>query len=469
MRTPAAPARDPMAEKQPQDEPEEPSIVERLVVEAEIAAERMIGWVRLALSLWLFAALAVSVIAVEILDINLGTIRAMVRQVGLPTQIAFLIVGLLSLWIATPQRWRPWMAYVFVTTDALLIGASIFSALKQTGLDGGFISATPPYAAVPVMFCIGSLRPRPRVQYYATALHSTIILAIAFWFGGVTEALDERSIRNLPLFFELPGNTLRFALLVAAGLTIALGAQRTRSLLRKSVRETQRRKALTRFLPAEIAPLVANDRFGGFRQGSRQVASVMFVDIRDSTARAEDLDPQRLSIFISSFRRRVMRAVEANEGIVDKFVGDGALILFGVDRGGDDTDGAAKAVACARQLQSLIDRWNAKRRFSPPVRVGIGIHTGEVYVGVVGDERRLEFTVLGDSVNVASRLEQLTKDVGMPLLASDATVRAAMEEEHWRLVREEPLRGRSGTVRVMAPVDGPAWQPARSVADATRN
>ncbi len=447
-----------MAEAKPNDETDVPSIVEKLVVDAEIQAERIIGWVRLALSAWLFATLGVSFAAVEWLDLDLGNLRAMLRSVGLPTQLAFLIVGLLAVFVSTPGRWRPWMAYVFVTVDAMLIGASMFTALKQAGLDGGFIAATPPAAAVPVMFCMGSLRPRPRVQYYATALHASIVLFIVQWHGGLLNALEERDAKNLSRYFELPANALRFALLVAAGLTVAFGASRTRALLKKSVRETQRRKALTRFLPAEIAPLVANQRFGVLRKGQRRIATVMFVDIRDSTARAEQLDPERLSVFISSFRRRVMRATEANHGIVDKFIGDGALVLFGVRD--EDANGAREALDCARQLLALVERWNAKRRFDPPLRVGIGIHTGEVYVGVVGDERRLEFTVLGDSVNVAARLEQMTKEVGAPLLVSETTLEAAGILEGWRIVTDEPLRGRSGEIAVLAPVDSPSWLPA---------
>lgn len=452
-----------MAEPKVQDELDEPSIVERLVLEAEIAAERMIGWVRVALSLWLFAALAVSFLAIELFNMDLGTLRSIARQVGLGAQIAFLLVGLLALWVSTRSRWRPWMAYVFVTADALLIGLTMHGALRQTGLDGGFLFATPSFAAVPVMFCIGSLRPRPRVQFYATALHTALILLIAFGHGGIFEVVAGRNTANLPQFFELPSNTLRFALLIAAGLTVAFGAQRTRLLLKKSVRETHHRKALTRFLPAEVAPLVSSERFSTMRHGQRRVATVMFVDIRDSTARAETLDPQRLSVFISSFRRRVMRAAEANGGIVDKFIGDGALLLFGAREGSGE--GATHALACARQLLGLIERWNTKRGFASPVRVGIGIHTGEVFLGVVGDERRLEFTVLGDSVNVAARLEQLTKVIGVPLLASDATVSLACEIDGWRLVQDEPLRGRSGAIRIFAPIDGPAWPCAAAVLD----
>ena len=99
---------------------------------------------------------------------------------------------------------------------------------------------------------------------------------------------------------------------------------------------------------------------------------ILFADIRASTALAEKMDPERLSIFISSFRRRVMRATEEYGGVVDKFIGDGALMVFGVPEiRGDERH---RAVSFSIRLLGYIEQWNIKRGFDPPVRIGIGIH-----------------------------------------------------------------------------------------------
>lgn len=225
-------------------------------------------------------------------------------------------------------------------------------------------------------------------------------------------------------------------------------AARSRALLHRAVAETARRAGLTRFLPAEIAPLIGTERAGGLRRGRRQVATIAFVDMRDSTSRAECLDPQALSVFITAFRRRIMEAARAQGGLVDKFIGDGALIVFGVPE--PKPDDAARALAFGRDLLRRIERWNGKRGFDPPVRIGIGIHTGEVYCGLVGDETRLEFTVLGDAVNVAARLEEATKSHGVSLLASEETV-AAAGAAGWAEVARKPLRGRADATRLMRP------------------
>jgi adenylate cyclase len=102
-------------------------------------------------------------------------------------------------------------------------------------------------------------------------------------------------------------------------------------------------------------------------------------------------------------------------------------------------------------LMGLMERWNAKRGFDPPLRVGIGVHYGEVFCGVVGQEDRLEFTVLGEPVNIAARVEQSTKGLDRPFLASRDAVEAAGELEAWEEVSRRPLRGVSRAIVLMAP------------------
>jgi adenylate cyclase len=162
------------------------------------------------------------------------------------------------------------------------------------------------------------------------------------------------------------------------------------------------------------------------------------------------MEPAQLAVFISSFRRRVLRAAALHGGVIDKFTGDGALILFGVP--GARPDDARRALACGRTLLALVERWNAKRGFNPPVRIGIGIHTGDVFCGVVGNDDRLEFTVVGETVNIASRIEQATKAAECSILASEEAVAAAAEESLWAAIEHEPLPGVTRKIGLMKPV-----------------
>ncbi|MGY2052475.1 CHASE3 domain-containing protein [Methylobacterium sp. JK268] len=188
-----------------------------------------------------------------------------------------------------------------------------------------------------------------------------------------------------------------------------------------AVREAGRRASLSRFLPEELVSRLADDA-EGLRAGRRQRAAIVFVDLRGSTALAERLDPQALSLLLTAFRRRINRLARRHGGVVDKFIGDGALLVFGLPE--PRPDDAARALAFAQDLAALIARRSAA--WAPPrgLAIGVGIHYGEVFCGIIGQAARLEFTVLGDTVNVAARLEQATKQHGVAILASEAACAA---------------------------------------------
>jgi adenylate cyclase len=331
--------------------------------------------------------------------------------------------------------------------------------LEGLALGGNWIAAMPVAWAAPLMLTLGALRYRPTVQLCITALLTIGFFAVAYSLGfhptltnaqaGAATATTSDTVARL---FSLPPYLIRGLFLILIGLTTALVMVRARRLLVRAVSETVHRGNVARFLPKEVASLVIKDGIMASREGRRQRATIMFVDIRDFTALAEGMDPARLSVLVSSFRRRVMDAAAAHGAIVDKFVGDGALLVFGVPE--PRSDDSARAIACARQLLASIRCWNAKQQFDSPLRVGIGIHSGVVYFGVIGDERRLEFTVLGDVVNVAARIEQATKQFDVPLLASSTVVTEADQLGDWQEMSHEPLRGRAQHLAVFAPRSG---------------
>ncbi len=147
-----------------------------------------------------------------------------------------------------------------------------------------------------------------------------------------------------------------------------------------AAREAVQRRRLSRFLPLELVSRLADDD-DSLRNGRRQQAVIVFVDMRGSTAIAEQLDPHQLSTFLSAYRRRVMRLARAYGGVVDKFIGDGALIVFGLPE--PQHDDAARAVDFACDLVEVIARWNEKGEHAVPVRIGVGIHSGEVFSGII--------------------------------------------------------------------------------------
>lgn len=146
----------------------------------------------------------------------------------------------------------------------------------------------------------------------------------------------------------------------------------------------------------------------------------MFVDIRSFTAAARSRTPAEVVERLDAVFEILVDAVDRHNGIVNKFLGDGLLAIFGAPI--DDPLEAANAVEAAREMLSAIDASNVGNSW--PIRLGIGIHIGQAVAGTVGSPRRKEYTVIGDTVNLASRLESLNKEVGSQLIVSD-TVREA--------------------------------------------
>jgi len=429
------------------------SAVTLLLNEADFEAERTTGWVRIAVAVALAASLLVS-----------GRIASAAGYEDIWTRLglgalavgALLTLDVVSLALVWTGSYAPWMAFAFTAADGIIIVLAVGATLHDNRLGGNWIAIAPTLWAAPLMLAVGALRYRPDVQLWVTGLTviGLALVAVTFQASVFLPSPDAAAFGGNPAapdLLSLPANLVRAVMLALAGATTALVMLRARRLLHRAVTEASERASLARFLPAEIAPLMEGDSLEVWRQGRRQEITVLFVDLRGSTALAEHMDPARLSVFISSFRRRVMQAAQTHGGVVDKFMGDGALLTFGIPQ--PEPDDARRAILCAREIIRLVARWNAKRRFDPPVRVGIGLHTGEAFCGVVGAQERLEFTVLGDVVNVAARIEQMTKRFGTSLVATEATVARAGEAGRWQEVGREAPRGRSGTVRMLVPSD----------------
>ncbi len=211
------------------------------------------------------------------------------------------------------------------------------------------------------------------------------------------------------------------------------------------LRERERMQDLySRQVGEEVARAALADepRLGGTE---REVAA-LFVDIVGSTTMAIDLPPERVVARLNRFFAVVVDVTAAHGGWVNKFEGDAALCVFGAPVASEDAAGSA--LAAARALQTRL------HRDVPEVRAAIGVSAGPAVAGWVGAAQRFEYTVIGDPVNVASRLSELAKREAGRLLASETIVALAGDEEraHWRLGEAEVLRGRSTPTQLARPV-----------------
>jgi len=227
-----------------------------------------------------------------------------------------------------------------------------------------------------------------------------------------------------------------------------------RSLLQSAIDETRRRANLARYLPAEIADQLAESGLTALREGRRQAVAVMFVDVRGFNRRAETMDPAARGRLLADFRRFVVAAATRYAGVVDKFVGDSAMLVFGLPS--PRPDDARRALNCALALLAgTPGGWARDLKTtvgSGAIEIGIGLHAGDAFCGAVSDEARLEFTVLGDTVNVAARLEQETKVAGLRLVVFCNFLAAAGETvdgREWQPLGPRTLRGRARPIDLL--------------------
>jgi adenylate cyclase len=271
------------------------------------------------------------------------------------------------------------------------------------------------------------------------------------WTGPMDSAgLDKAEHISLfldPKFVDVKAQIGAVIVFLVVAATLAVVVWRSRRMVRQQVRlETARANLARHFSPNMVDELAASENpFGEVR---RQVVAVLFADIFGFTRLCETLAADKLIDLLQQFRHRVEQAVFDQHGTIDKYIGDGVMATFGTPRVGDHD--ATNAVGAALNLLHLIDDWNRGRKTldDPPVRIGIGIHYGPVVLGSVGGERLMEFSAFGDTVNVASRLQALTRDLDTGVIVSDDIIQRMRAESDVRLeaaftrLEAMPLRGR---------------------------
>lgn len=170
------------------------------------------------------------------------------------------------------------------------------------------------------------------------------------------------------------------------------------------LQKRQVEQALSRYVPPEVARRVVAGLEPVELGGNQAYGSVMFVDIVDFTARSETMPPEKVAVLLNEFYRAISSAASLYHGTIDKYMGDCAMVVFGVPEA--DEQHAFHAIACAVFFQRLAQQINRERRASglPPMHYRIGVNAGEMLAGNIGTQERVQYTVVGDSVNLASRL-----------------------------------------------------------------
>jgi adenylate cyclase len=238
-------------------------------------------------------------------------------------------------------------------------------------------------------------------------------------------------------------------------------------------REKKRLKeTLGKYLPPSLADeLIRTGQDPHAEVGSKEELSILFSDIRGFTTLSEALPPERLVQILNQYLGRMTETVFRHQGTLDKFIGDAVMAFWGAPV--RNSDHALLAVRTAVDMRSELKRLNQEWEVAgiSPLAIGIGINTGEVIVGNIGSEQRLDYTVIGDQVNLSSRLEGLTKQYHLEIILGPKTEERI--RDHWitRPVDQVKVKGKQIPVRIhepLGPIGGPEAPLHHEVAEKTR-
>lgn len=317
---------------------------------------------------------------------------------ALPLVITIFLAGSTLLLLLLRRGWyRAWLAYAAPLLDTAMLLVTVLVVRAAMPVEAFVRSGVLTNSAMAAMLIAstGGLRFRISAGVWTTAL-SFVVLAVLAW-----GALPAGEVFYLG------------ALLGAAGF---LGTWMA-GLVRRSMHLEVGRTILRRFLPGAVVDGSIRAPLDLVTTPRSLVATVLVSDLRGFTSLSESRDPAEVFSYLNRIQGALAEIVHAHGGTVDKFLGDGMLAVFGAPE--PLPDHAARAVAAAEAMRQAMCSLPGIGGTGSAPAFGIGIHAGAVIAGALGSGARLEFTVIGDTVNTASRLESLTKELGVDVLVSE--------------------------------------------------
>jgi adenylate cyclase len=232
---------------------------------------------------------------------------------------------------------------------------------------------------------------------------------------------------------------------ILAALPAGLGYRSIEERRLKNAMAAERRQLMglfERYVSADVAAEIWKNRDNIVLAGEERVATILFSDIRSFTTMTAGVPSKEVLAWLNRYLTAMGEVIKQNRGFLNKFIGDGIMVIFGAPLTEGTQEDACRAVRCAQEMLAKVDQWNAtKPPTDPTLKIGIGIHTGQVTAGNVGSPDRLEYSVIGEAVNLASRLESLTKDFHTPVILSPTTWEQIRDHFPTTAIGEAQVRG----------------------------
>ena len=416
-----------------------PLRVRQDLAQQQLDSEKLIGWVQLALIVTFATLYTVS-----------PKTGAAASFQPVPWAIAAYFAFTLLRLAAAYRNYLPkWLLVLSVIMDMSLLLILIWSFHVQYEQPPSFYLKAPTLMYVFIFIALRTLRFEPVYILWAGAV------AIAGWAAMVGYVLT-RDADNLMItrnYVEyLTSNAVlvgaevdKMLSIVAVTVVLFVAGVRAHRVLSRSILDATAAQDLSRFVSREVADRIKlSDEGIKPGDGEMRVGTVVFTDIEGFSTVSEQLSPQELAETLNEYFEATSEIIDRHGGVITQFQGDLMLITFNaVTRDEDHAVNAMKTAIGIREL--TLER---KFRHGGLLPTRCGVNTGEIVIGAIGSNERLCFTVHGDQVNVAARLEQLNKEYGSYVLAGEATVRACGSHFRFNKVGQVKVRGRKGKTRI---------------------
>ena len=391
------------------------------------------------------ASLRVAAVATLVLNLLLGHIETKFWIYEAVTAIyAFVAIGLAAASILQPRS--KFVQSPFVIVDALLVIFVLYTNILATSISANHGITSSGLAVAFIMLTHTSMNLEKRhVGLFCSLVAGSWVAMLTLMAWRHETAVPGTFLSSL---FDLDlGLAISFIFTGCA--VLMLVSDKDEARLEANTTE-QRRHNLSRFFSPFVISYLQDA--SAVLDLERRDAAIMFVDLRDFTSYSEFAPPSELASVLVEYRRLVARAVVDHGGTVDKFIGDGVMAVFGQPKPSpDDPD---RALACALHLTIALEEWRNQhtgRGGATAFRSAIGLHYGSIVGGVLESGFHDEFTVIGDTVNVAQRLEGLAKQLNAALVVSQSlldTVSANRADEGWERMSDVVLPGRRGPIDI---------------------
>ncbi len=416
-------------------------------------SERLIAWVELAVVaafVILYSFAPKTFVATE-LDVSFGVdwlmqVLEAIKQEPVPWALGlYLFVAFAGLFQSYSERLLSWRSYSAIVLNFALLYGLIWSFHMQYHQPPAFYLKAPTLLYVFIFISIRALRFEARYVLFsgACAIIGWMLLVLYVFYDSDGEMpLTRDYVHYLTSNSLLLGAEFdKMISMVIVTVILALAIMRARSLLVEAVVETKIATDLARFVPQAVARQVSSDapelEFGN---GEVRNTTILFTDIESFTSLSEQMEPVELIRKLNSYFGVIAEPITRLNGVINQFQGDAVLASFNLPIA--DTNHAANAICAALEIQRVI------KESGLGLTTRIGINTGSVVGGLVGTQERLNYTVHGDAVNIAARLEQLNKEYGTLILVSEETRVQAGDAFTFKEVGEATVRGRSGVTRI---------------------